>query len=84
MSVASGIYIALLLAGICLLICYHRTGRLLKCIFFTFVTGIGSLGIVWLLGRYIGVSLAFTPLTLIVSGILGIPGVVGMLLLHLI
>lgn len=84
MSITSWFYAGLLAAGILLLVCYHRAGRLLRCLFFTAITGVGALGALWLAGRFIALPLTITPLTLFVSGILGIPGVVALLLLALI
>lgn len=84
MSVTSWIYLGLLFIGIVLLVCYHRAGRVLKCVFFTGATGLGALGLVWIASHFISVQIAITPLSLLISGMLGVPGVVGMLILQLI
>lgn len=84
MGIPSFFYLGVLVVGIILLIIYHKAGKLLKCIFFTAFTGLGSLGIVWLVGRFVEIPITVTPLSLLISGVLGIPGVVGMLIFQLI
>lgn len=84
MSVTSCIYLVLLIIGIVLLVCYHRVGKLLRCLFFTVFTGLGALGAVWVIGRFILIPITVTPLSLLISGVLGVPGVVCMLVLQLI
>lgn len=84
MSMASLFYLGLAVAGTILLVCYHRAGKLFRCMFFTAFTGLGALGLLWIAGRFIVVPVAVTPLSVLISGVLGIPGVVGMLLFHLI
>lgn len=84
MSTSSWMYLGVLAAGIFLFYLYTRSGSLLKCLLFTAFSGVGSLGVVWLLGFFLNLPLTLTPLSLLVSGVLGIPGVVGMLLISLI
>lgn len=84
MTVASAIYLTLLLSGITLLVIYSRSGKLLKCVLFTMATGFVALGIVWLISRFTNLNIALTPLSVLISGLLGVPGVLGMLILNLI
>lgn len=84
MSITSSIYLGMLVVGVILLILYHKSRKLLRCIFFTAFTGLAALGIVWLAGRFIPMPVAVTPLSLLISGVLGVPGVVSMLILQLI
>ena len=72
---------ALFVLGAALFVLYSRTGKMLRCILFTAATGLGALGVVWALDSVIEVGLAVTPFTLLSSAILGIPGVLGMLVL---
>lgn len=84
MSVSSAVYLVMLLAGITLFVIYTRIGKLFRCVFFTFVTGFVSLGLVALAARFTSLDIALTPLTALISGLLGVPGVIGMLILNLI
>lgn len=84
MTVASAVYLALLLIGITLLVIYSRSARLLKCVLFTMATGLAALGAVLMIGRFTSLAIALTPLSILISGLLGIPGVVCMLILNLI
>lgn len=83
MSVSSAIYLAVLLAGITLFVIYARIGRLFKCVLFTLVTGFIALGAVMLAANFTSLNMTFTPLSALVSGLLGVPGVIGMLILNL-
>ena len=74
---------ALFAMGALLFICYSRTGKMLRCILFTAVSGPIALGALWALGNFADIGVAVTPFSLLTSVILGIPGVVGMLLLML-
>jgi len=67
--------------GASLFVCYIRTGKMLRCIFFTAASGVSALGAVWLLGQFIEIGLTLTPFSLLSAAILGIPGVLGMLVL---
>ena len=67
--------------GASLFVCYSRTGKMLRCIIFTAVSGVAALGAVWLLGQFIEIGLTLTPFTLLGAVVLGIPGVLGMLVL---
>ena len=67
--------------GVALFVCYARTGKMLRCILFTATTGLLALSGLWLLGLFWEVGVAVTPFTLLGAAILGIPGVLGMLVL---
>lgn len=84
MSASSAIYLVLLLAGITLLVIYARAGKLFRCAFFTLATGFIALGAVTLAARFTSLDVTFTPLSALVSGLLGVPGVLGMLIMNLI
>lgn len=84
MSAATWFAVGLFTIGVLLLIIYMRTGKMLRCILFSAVTGLLALGVVWLIGRFFPLEIAITPYTLVASGVLGIPGVLGLLLLALI
>lgn len=84
MTAASAIYLALLVIGITLLVIYARSSRLLKCVIFTLTTGFIALGAVLLLSKFTSLTIAVTPLSMLFSGLLGIPGVICMLILNLI
>ena len=83
MSMAGWFYIGLFVIGVILFCCYSRTGRLLKCMFFTAFTGLPTLLLLWSLGKLVAIPLAVTPLSLLVSVLLGIPGLLTMLILNL-
>lgn len=84
MSAATWFALCLFAIGVVLLILYTRTGKMIRCILFTAATGLLALAAVWLAGRFFTVGLAVTPYSLLASAVLGIPGVLGMLLLGLI
>ena len=76
--------VALFAVGVLLLVCYSRTGKMLRCILFTASTGLLALGTLWVIGNFTDIGVSVTPFSLLTSVILGIPGVLGMLLLMLI
>ena len=84
MGAESIIYLAILIIGIFLFICYSKIGKFLRCIFFTAFSGLFALGAICAAGIFFPVPLTATPLTLLVSGVMGIPGVLAMLVLQLI
>lgn len=84
MTSAALIYLVMLLAGITLLVVYFRSGKLIKNIFFTVFSGFAALLAVLVLARFIELDISLTPLSLLMSGILGVPGVFLMLVLNLI
>ena len=78
-----------ILLGLCLcafgmLYLYLRSGQFWKCLFFTASTGIAGLLGVLSIGSITTPLLGITPLSFVVSVIMGLPGVVSMLLLNLI
>lgn len=84
MTVAAMIYLAVLLIGIVLLLIYSRNGRLIKSVLFTLATGFIALGAVFVISKFTSLPISVTPLSIMISGFLGIPGVLGMLILNLI
>jgi hypothetical protein len=84
MTISAWIWLGLILAGITLYTYYARIGKLLRCACFTAFSGAGALGVLWILGIWFSVPISITPLTLTASVIMGIPGVLAMLILHLI
>ena len=83
MNTSAWFGIALFIIGVVLFVCYSRTGKMLRCMLFTASTGLGALGILWALGKFFTIAVTVTPFSLLTAAILGIPGVVGMLLLFL-
>lgn len=77
------IYLVMLLTGITLLVVYSRGGKLVKSILFTVFSGFSALFIVLILARFMGLNISATPLSLLTSGILGVPGVFFMLVFNL-
>ena len=71
-------------AGVLLFVCYSRTGKMLRCMAFTALSGLMALGVLWMIGNLTDIGVDVTPFSLLTSAILGIPGVLGMLLLMLI
>ena len=69
--------------GVMLLIGMLRSGHFFKAAALTVVSGFAALFAVNLLAAFTGVSLAVNPVTLGVSGISGIPGVVMLLAVKL-
>ena len=84
MAASAWFGVTLLVIGILLFVCYSRTGKMLRCIFFTATSGSAALGVLWAVGNVIGLNVGVTPFSLLASAILGIPGVLAMLLLALI
>jgi len=81
MTVSAWFGAALFGLGVALFFCYSRTGKILRCILFTATTGIAALGGIWLLGLFLEIGVAVTPFSLLGAAVLGIPGVLGMLVL---
>lgn len=84
MQMSTAIYLGALVLVILMAICYRKTGRFLQCAAFTIFSGVGALGVLWLLRPLLGLTIQITPLTVLVSGVLGVPGVAGLLILQLI
>ncbi len=84
MYMATALKFVLLAIGVLLFVIYSRMGRLLRCMLFTAVTGLASLGLVWLLGKTYAIGVSVTPFSLLTAAVLGLPGVLTMLLLQLI
>ena len=74
----------LLAISILLVVFYIRFGGVLKSILFTASGGTGLLGVLWLLSKFIAVPVAITPLSIAISAVLGIPGVITILIINLI
>ena len=84
MEISAWFGVALFALGALLFICYSRTGKMLRCIIFTATTGLLALAALWVLGMFTHIGVSVTPFSLLASAILGIPGVLGMLVLLLI
>lgn len=80
---AAWFYLGVLVIGIILFYCYHRAGKLVGGILFSAFTGALALLALKIAGSFIPVPLALTPLSTLVSLILGIPGVLLMLIARL-
>lgn len=76
-------YIAAGLAILFILIALFRSGRFLRCLLFSVVTGNAALLIISYLGAFTGVTLSLNLFTVGTASILGIPGVLGMLVIRL-
>jgi len=75
--VAGAVLLAVLVAAI-------RTGKPLRQLVTSGVQGTCALGLVDVLGMFTGVSLGFSWFTAGISVVLGIPGVIGLLLMRLV
>jgi len=84
MTAASAVYLALLITGITLLVLYSRSGKLVKCVIFTALTGFIALFLVMAASSFSGIAIELTPLSVLTAGILGVPGVLGLLVLNII
>lgn len=84
LSSAALIYLVILIVGISLLVIYSREGKLLRSLVFTVITGFVALAVVLAASSYLSLGVAVTPLSLLMSGVLGVPGVFLMLILNLI
>lgn len=60
----------------------YKSGHLIKSLSLTATSGIGALFAVNILSYFSGVSIALNYISLSVSGILGIPGVIMLLFIH--
>ena len=76
-AIAGAVTVAVLMATI-------RTGKPLRRLVASGVQGACALGLVDVLGTFTGVSLGFSWFTAGVGLVLGIPGIIGLLLLRLV
>ncbi len=76
---SSVVFIFLILSAFVILYVSFKTGKPVRCIFLSSVSGIGSLLAVNILSYATGISLAINPFSLTVSGIGGIGGTVLLL-----
>lgn len=83
MTSAALIYLVMLLVGITLMVVYFRGGKLFRSLIFTVFSGFSALIIVLILSRFMNLNINITPLSLLMSGILGVPGVFFMLVFNL-
>ncbi len=83
MTAAGVVYLIVMLVALALFIFYAKSGRLLKCVLFTAFTGLVAFGVVFTVARIAGLPIAPTPFAMLVSGFLGVPGVIAMLVLNL-
>jgi hypothetical protein len=75
------IWIILIIAGFALFCLYAKAGRPVSCVFMGAATGLCSLGALWVAGHFVEIAVKVTPFTLTASVLLGVPGVIGMLVL---
>ena len=75
------IWLSVILAGLVLFYFYARMGRFFRCACAGSITGLCALGVLWIAGHFFDIAVSVTPLTLAISAILGVPGVIGMLVL---
>ena len=83
MSVSGWFGVGLFAVGALLFVCYSRTDKMLRCIFFTASSGLLALAALWALGLFVDIGVNVTPFSLLASAIMGIPGVLAMLILML-
>ena len=83
MVVSGAFWVGIGLIFAALLVCYIRAGGLFNSLVFTAFTGIGALGLLWLVGHLIPIPVKITAFSAAASAAMGIPGVISMLLLHL-
>lgn len=62
---------------------FMKSKKFLKCLCFSAVTGLGSLFFVYLIGVYTFPIVQINGLSLSISSALGIPGVIGLLMMNL-
>lgn len=75
--------ILLVVYAVVLLYFCYKSGKFLKTLLLSAVSGIAAMAVVNLLSRFTGVSLPVNPYTAVSSGVLGIPGVLGLLTVRL-
>ncbi len=81
MSIGSYIFFTLLImSAVIILAVSSKTGKPFRCIFLSAFSGLGALFGVNILSAVTAVSLPLNALTLLISGVGGIPGVVFLLL----
>ena len=83
MTIALWIWVSVLIAGSFLLAVYQYHRRLGRCLLYSLTTGLGSLGLLWVLRYFVPLQLNITPLTVVGSALLGVPGLITMLLIPL-
>lgn len=71
-------------AALALLIALFRSGRPVRGLLAGVIQGACALAAVNVTGMFTGVSLGLNPFTAVVSGALGVPGVITLLLLNVI
>ncbi len=73
------ICLMLIISALIILFTMIKGGRFVYCLFLSSLSGIGSLFAVNTLGSITGVTLGVNDITLLISSIGGIPGVIGLL-----
>lgn len=66
-----------------MLLRFFRSGRFWRCLSYSAVTGLGGLLVTYGVGLYTVPLLTVSPLSVVLSAALGLPGVIGMLVLQL-
>ncbi len=80
-TISFSLIVSCLMAAICLAVSY-KSGHFIKSVLLTAFSGIGALFAVNIISYISGVSIALNYITLSVSGILGIPGVIMLMFIH--
>lgn len=80
-TISFSLIVSCLMAVICLGVSY-KSGHFTKSVLLTAFSGIGALFAVNIISYISGVSIALNYITLSISGILGIPGVIMLMFIH--
>lgn len=80
-TISFSLIVSCLVAIVCLGVSY-KSGHFIKSVLLTAFSGIGALFAVNIISYISGVSIALNYITLSVSGILGIPGVIMLMFIH--
>ncbi len=75
------IWAALIAAAVLLYYFYAKMGRFFRGALLGAFTGLFALGVLWVAGHFFELAVKITPFTVAVSALLGVPGVLGLLLL---
>ena len=73
---------AAIVPAVIILAASFKSGHFIKSILLTFISGIGALFAVNILTPVTGVGIALNYISIALSGIFGIPGVIALLFMH--